>query len=68
MEGKAGQGFGEPVMKLMTDLADKENIDLDLIPVPIEVDGKKIPKSKLISFYKKHGFVKERQNMVREAK
>lgn len=56
-EDKGGKGFGDYVMKIITKEADKDNIDLHLAAVPTAHQGKKIPKSKLVKFYKKHGFV-----------
>jgi len=56
LEGLYKLGFGAAVMKLLTDEADKMNITLDLFAVPLKAEGKKIPKGKLKSFYKKHGF------------
>lgn len=56
-EDKGGKGYGDHIMKLITKQADKDKIDLSLDAVPIAHQGKKIPKSTLRRFYKKHGFV-----------
>jgi len=66
-----GKGFGSYVLKIITDLADKEDITLNLFAKPISVrDKKDIPLNKLISFYKKAGFKsgKVKQEMIREPK
>jgi len=69
LEGLYGLGFGAAVMELLTDEADKMNITLDLFAVPLKGEGKKISKSKLKSFYKKHGFKSEGgDKMMREPK
>lgn len=70
LEGKTGQGYGDYILKKVTTEADKEDIVLDLIAKPIKMVGQKnIPKSKLKSFYKKHGFVSEGgDRMIRQPK
>ena len=59
LEDKTGIGFGDYVLKKITDAADQAGILLSLSAVPLSTQGKKIPKRKLIRFYKKHGFEQE---------
>lgn len=59
LEGLTGKGYGGVIMKFMTKEADKQDITLGLSAVPIEIAGKKIPKAKVVKFYKKYGFKKE---------
>lgn len=65
-----GSGAGHIVMKKMTKMADKFKVKLDLFPSPIiqGPDEKRIPKDKLVKFYKKHGFVGTGQKMIRDPK
>ena len=66
LEDKGGKGFGDHVMKIITKEADRMKVDLNLNAVPLAHKGKKIPKGKLIRFYKKHGFKVDRgDHMVR---
>ena len=58
-EGKTGQGFGDYIMGVITAMADEQDVLLSLNAVPLDTEGKKIPKRKLIRFYKKHGFEQE---------
>ncbi len=50
------KGYGDHVMKQLTNMADKENVTLTLFSVPLQHQGVKIPKNKLKAFYKRHGF------------
>lgn len=69
LEDKVGKGFGDFIMKKITKEADKQDITLHLQAVPVAVAGKKIPKAKLIKFYKKNGFIKQKgAAMIREPK
>lgn len=65
---KQGQGVGHKVMKIITDLADKRGLPLGLFPSPIAQgpDEDQIPKTKLVKFYKDHGFKMEGSTMKRE--
>jgi hypothetical protein len=67
---KQGSGVGHKAMKIITDLADKFKVALDLFAKPIDqgFDNTKIPKAKLVSFYKQHGFVMQGGRMFREPK
>jgi GNAT superfamily N-acetyltransferase len=56
LEDMGKRGYGDYVMKQLTSLADKMDIRLTLFSVPLQHQGVKIPKSKLITFYKRHGF------------
>jgi hypothetical protein len=56
LEDMGKRGFGDYVMKSLTDLADKMDIPLTLFAVPLQHQGVKIPKAKLVAFYKRHGF------------
>lgn len=64
-EGKTGQGFGDYIMSVITDMADQQGVLLSLNAVPLDTQGKKIPKRKLIQFYKKHGFESEGGDLMR---
>jgi len=66
MEGKSKMGFGAYVLGLLTKMADAQGITLVLTPKPLETQGKKIPKAKLIQFYKKNGFVNGQGGMIRK--
>lgn len=69
LEDKVGKGFGDFIMRKITKEADKQDITLHLQAVPVAIAGKKIPKAKLIKFYKKNGFVKQNGDaMIREPK
>lgn len=69
LEDKGGKGMGDFLMKEITKIADKMKVDLDLNAVPLAHQGKKIPKGKLIKFYKKHGFKSDGgDHMIREYK
>jgi GNAT superfamily N-acetyltransferase len=57
-EDKGRKGFGNHILTKITDQADKDGIELTLSAVPLAHAGKKIPKGKLVAFYKKHGFKK----------
>jgi len=65
LEGKYKEGYGDTVMKILTKEADKMNVTLHLAAVPLKGEGKTIPKGKLKSFYKKHGFVSEGGDVMR---
>lgn len=75
-EGKTGKGFGDYVMKTLTKEADKMGVEIRLFPEPLkyrDADGKtkKMPKNKLVNFYKKHGFTfmrDDRATMQRKPK
>lgn len=66
MEGKTKMGFGSYILSKITQLADEQGITLVLTPKPLETQGKKIPKAKLIQFYEKNGFVNSSQGMIRK--
>lgn len=71
LEGKYKMGFGAAVLDMLTKEADKMKVDLSLHAVPLKGEGKTIPKNKLKTFYKKHGFVlqgKGGDQMMREPK
>ena len=69
LEDKGGKGIGDWFMSVMTKEADKMKVDLDLNAVPLAHAGKKIPKGKLVKFYKKHGFKSDGgDHMVRKHK
>jgi ribosomal protein S18 acetylase RimI-like enzyme len=67
LEDKREQGMGNQLLKIVTDLADKYGYSMDL-----EVDTKfGMKKSVLKGFYKKHGFIQDKENkdcMYRPAK
>lgn len=65
LEGNMKKGFGSHVLKIITAEADKQDIKLILHPKPF---SKEIPQGKLVSFYKKHGFVGNKDRMTREPK
>lgn len=67
---KQGQGIGHKVMKMLTDMADKFKVKLDLSASPIsQAPGEsKIPTAKLVKFYKEHGFSGPAGRMHREPK
>jgi GNAT superfamily N-acetyltransferase len=67
---KQGQGIGHKVMKMITDMADKFKVNLDLFPKPISQapDEEQISKSKLVKFYAKHGFKPQGAIMFRNPK
>lgn len=50
-----GQGFGTKIMKYITDFADKNNLNIVLIPEPESL--KKSAVKRLVNFYKRFGFV-----------
>lgn len=56
LEDMGKKGYGDYIMKQLTSMADKMNIRLTLFAVPLNHQGVKIPKSKLVKFYKRHGF------------
>lgn len=66
MEGKSKMGFGSYILGLITKMADEQGITLVLTAKPLETQGKKIPKAKLVQFYKKNGFVNAQGGMVRK--
>lgn len=69
LEDKGGKGMGDFLMDVITKEADKMNVDLDLNAVPLAHQGKKIPKGKLVKFYKKHGFKNDGgDHMIRKHK
>ena len=53
--GEEKQGVGTEVMKFLTKLADKHNVNMSLDPKPFGTKTT-ITKAKLISFYKRFGF------------
>ncbi len=63
-EDKGRKGFGTHVLKMITKEADKDGIELHLFAVPLDHAGKKIPKGKLQSIYKKHGFKLDRADLM----
>lgn len=66
LEGKVKMGFGSYMLGLITKMADEQGITLVLTPKPLDTHGKKIPKTKLVQFYKKNGFVNGQGGMVRK--
>lgn len=66
LEGKGKMGFGSYILGLITKMADEQGITLFLTPKPLDTQGKKIPKAKLVQFYKKNGFVNYQGGMVRK--
>jgi GNAT superfamily N-acetyltransferase len=66
---RQGKGAGHKIMKILTDLADEMGVRLQLFASPIDQGPgvEKISKSKLVDFYKKHGF-KGASRMIREPK
>jgi len=60
------KGFGTKMMNFIVDGADKKKIELHLTPEPLAdpETGKKILKSKLISFYKRFGFKMGQQGVM----
>ena len=64
--GMSKMGFGSYVLSMITQLADAQGITLVLTPKPLETQGKKIPKAKLVQFYKKNGFVNGQGGMIRK--
>lgn len=67
---KQGEGIGHKVMKMITDMADKFKVDLDLFAKPITQgpEESQISKSKLVKFYVKHGFKSQGAIMFRSPK
>jgi hypothetical protein len=55
-------------MKFLTDLADKYGVAMSLSAVPKGKGETKIPKAKLVDFYKRFGFTGHPDDMVREPK
>ncbi len=66
MEGKSNMGFGSFILGLITKMADEQGITLVLTAKPLDTQGKKIPKAKLVQFYKNNGFTNSSQGMVRK--
>jgi GNAT superfamily N-acetyltransferase len=57
-----GKGHGSAAMKTITELADKRGVTLTLVAKPLDVRAplKKTSKAKLVAFYKRYGFVPDR--------
>ena len=64
LEDLGKKGFGNYIMKSLTSMADKMNIPITLFAVPLQHQGAKIPKTKLVSFYKRHGFKYKRGDFM----
>lgn len=61
VEDSRKQGMGNKLLKILTDLADKYGYSMDL-----DVDTKfGMKKSVLKAFYKKHGFIQDKENKDR---
>jgi hypothetical protein len=57
-------GAGTRVMQMICKVADKHKVRIELNPEPF--GSAKIPRSKLIAFYRGFGFVGDQRKMVRE--
>jgi hypothetical protein len=65
---KPKSGAATETMKFLTDLADKYGVAMSLSAVPKGKGETKIPKAKLVEFYKRFGFTGHPDDMVREPK
>ena len=65
---KPKSGAATETMKFLTELADKHGVAMSLSAVPKGSGETKIPKAKLVAFYKRFGFTGHPDDMVREPK
>lgn len=65
---KPKSGAATETMKFLTGLADRHGVAMSLSAVPKGRGETKIPKAKLVEFYKRFGFTGHPDDMVREPK
>ena len=63
---KPKSGAATETMKFLTELADKHGVAMSLSAVPKGKGETKIPKAKLVAFYKRFGFIGHPDEMIRE--
>jgi hypothetical protein len=63
---KPKSGAATETMKFLTELADKHGVAMSLSAVPKGKGETKIPKAKLVAFYKRFGFTGHPDEMIRE--
>lgn len=63
---KPKSGAATETMKFLTEIADKHGVAMSLSAVPKGKGETKIPKAKLVAFYKRFGFTGHPDEMIRE--